>query len=86
MTASELRMQLRMQQERNAVVAGYATPDDADATLCNQKAHRHWMIYFPDREPVEVVFAPGIEHKTVRLVYPKATDAEPITDELDGNI
>ena len=74
-------MQLRMQQERNAVVAGHATPGDTDATLCNQERHRHWWIHFPDREPLEVIFAPGIKRKTVMLVYPKAVSAEPITDK-----
>lgn len=48
--------------------------------------HRHWSIHFPDREPVEVIFVPGIKHKTVLLVYPKAVAAEPITDELDGDL
>jgi len=33
---------------------------------------------------VEVIFAPGINHKTVMLVYKDAASVKPITDELDG--
>ena len=57
--------------------------DLANAALAqfHQERHRHWMIYFPDRPPVEVIFAPGIRNKTVMLVYPKAVSAEPITDK-----
>ena len=50
-----------------------------------RERHRHWWIHFPDREPVEVIFEPGLKHKTVLLVYPKATTVEPITDALDRN-
>lgn len=49
-----------------------------------EQRHRHWWIYFPDRDPVEVIFAPGINHKTVMLVYKDAASVKPITDELDG--
>ena len=49
-----------------------------------QERHRHWWIHFPDREAIEVIFAPGIKHKTVLLVYPKAIAAEPIVDSLNA--
>jgi len=49
-----------------------------------QARHRHWWIHFPDREPLEVIFAPGIEHQRVLILYPKAIAAEPIVDSLDA--
>jgi len=60
--------------------------DLANAALAKweEERHRHWWIHFPDREPIEVIFAPGIKHKTVMLVYPKAIAAQPITDNVDA--
>ena len=113
MTGSELRMQLRMQQARNSLVARTATNPGGDATLCNHPAfsdgvsaantrgaetpasrsfspnspnsaadfcHRHWWIHFPDREPLEVIFAPGQTHAEVLAIYPAALAAEPPPD------
>jgi hypothetical protein len=60
---------------------GYLT-DLAQAVIddLDQERHRCWRIHYRDREPVEVIFAPGIKRKTVMFVYPKAVSAEPITD------
>jgi hypothetical protein len=78
MTASELRMQLRMQQECNSVVAKDATPGDTDATPCNRSAHRHWLLHFTDREPMEPIVTPEATRAEVMTLYPASVAAQPL--------
>jgi len=47
-----------------------------------RERHRHWWIHFPDREPLEVIFAPEQTHSVVLALYPMAVAAEPIPDVL----
>ena len=65
----------------NRALAEFEAKANAPLPDPAEQWHRHWWIHFPDREPVEVIFAPGIKRKTVMLVYPKAVSAEPITDK-----
>lgn len=37
-----------------------------------------WLLHYPDREPVEVWFAPAADHAEAMVAYPDAVAAEPL--------
>ena len=41
-----------------------------------------WMMHFPDREPLEVHFAPAADHAEALALYPEAIAAVPIPERV----
>jgi len=91
MTGNELRMQLRMQQQRNQPVARDATSPDCAATRCNASATdepvanddraRRWGVRYRGVAPMEVLFSLPAAQAEVSAIYPGAR-VEPLPEPI----
>lgn len=57
-----------------------AIPGEGSPTISRASG---WMMHFPGREPLEVWFAPAVDHDEVLVAYPGAVAAEPVPERTD---
>ena len=61
-------------------LAGLAALALANPTEAKTEKHRHWLIRFADREPLEVFFHPDGDLARIAREYPGYLSAEPIPE------
>ena len=73
-TGAVQRWQAILREHKPAIVA--ALREAAN----DPGAHRHWMIRFPDLDPIEAMFSPAMTLADALAAFPGAVTAEPVPE------
>lgn len=65
------------EKDKGGSDSGETRPTDAAPPI----RARGWLLHYPDREPLEVWFAPAADHAEALAGYPDAVAAEPLLDQ-----